>query len=294
MGDVRLGESWTWSQRLRNAAIYGIARASLWGALDVAPRGALGQIGATLGGGVSAAMPRMRRRAEERLRAAFGGTPPVCATEVFEALGRDLADVVRLLDHAEAADATMGLGLESEALIRQALGEGRGVVFVTAHLGPIERMAAVVAERGYPVVTLARESYDPRFTALYEQLRQPRGVRTIYRGQAGADVRMVRALRAGSLVGFPMDLAGRGMATVACDFLGERTALPLGPARIAQRTGAVLLAGTPQGRGNGAVEVTVERLDAGGSEAGLVERIAGVLERRILAWPAHWPWMHGA
>jgi lauroyl/myristoyl acyltransferase len=89
-----------------------------------------------------------------------------------------------------------------------------------------------------------------------------------------------------------MDLAGRGMATVSCDFLGERSPIPLGPARIAMRTGAALLVGTPAPSGDGRVAVTAERVDTGGDEGAVVERIAKALERRIMAWPAHWPWMH--
>ncbi len=293
MGDVRLGERWTVGQRVRNDAIYRAAMAALFGATRLAPRSTLAGTGALLGRAASAVLPAMRRRAEQRLRAAFGGASPIGAQAVFEALGRDLADAVRLLDDGEADDGSMVLGAEAEEVIGEARGKGRGVVWVTAHLGPIERMAALVASRGHPVATLARESYDPRFTALYERLRGRHGVRTIYRGKAGANVRIVRELRAGGMVGFPMDLAGRGMATLDCEFLGERSRIPVGAARIAQRTRAALVVGTPAPSDSGAVAVAVEMVDGTGEERDLVERLAAIVQRRILAWPEHWPWMHG-
>lgn len=293
MGDLRLGERWTVAQRLRNDAMYAAAMAALFTAGKLTPRGALDGLGARLGRVASRALPAMRRRAEQRLGAAFRGKPPIVADQVFEALGRDLADSVRLLDDGQAQDGSLALGAEADAVMRDAIDGGRGVVWATAHLGPIERMAALVASRGFQVATLARESYDPRFTALYERLRGRHGVRTIYRAKAGADVRIVRGLRAGWMVGFPMDLAGRGMATTECEFLGERSRIPVGPARIAMRTGAALLVGTPAPLADGTVGVTVERVEVSGDERAVVGRIVRVLEGRILAWPEHWPWMHG-
>ena len=53
----------------------------------------------------------------------------------------------------------------------QARREGRGVLFPSAHLGPWERVAPSLVACGVPLVTLARESYDPRFSRLYERLR---------------------------------------------------------------------------------------------------------------------------
>ncbi|MFX8535407.1 hypothetical protein ABTM11_20295, partial [Acinetobacter baumannii] len=90
-------------------------------------------------------------------------------------------------------------------VFREALRGGRGVVFITAHLGPWERMAAVLVEAGFPVATVARESYDPRYTALYERLRAPRGVRSIYRGAPGAGRAIARELARGGAVGFLVD-----------------------------------------------------------------------------------------
>jgi KDO2-lipid IV(A) lauroyltransferase len=292
MGDVRLGQPWSAGQRVRNDLIYAAAALSLAASLHLVPRRWLATIGAALGRTACRVLPSWRRQADERLRIAFDGSPPVTSEQVFEALGADLADIVRLLDDREPVDSTMALGQGAEGTIRRAWKHGRGVVFATAHLGPIDRMAGLVASLGYPVVTLARESYDPRFTSLYERVRGRLGVRTIYRGRPGADVQLVRALRSGALVGFPMDLAGRGVATTTCRFLGEARWIPVGPARIALRTGARVLVGTPGPGEGGRVEVTVEEVGAV-EEADLTERMVRALERRIRAWPAHWVWMHG-
>jgi len=79
--------------------------------------------------------------------------------------------------------------------------------------------------------------------------------------------------------------------------LGQERRLPVGPARIALRTGAALVVGTPERRASGMV-VTVEEIDPGdagaeGADAALTQRLATVLDRRIRALPERWPWMAG-
>lgn len=297
MGDLRLGQKWSRWQRVRNDVWYFLAMHALeW--VRGWRRESLVRAGRMLGGVAWLLLPGWRGAVTASLRQAYGGRPPVSASRVFAGLGEDLADAVLLLrDEQGRADVELGMDEASEQLLRALHRGGRGVVYATAHLGPMERMAAVVAERGLPVVTLARESYDPRFTQLYEKLRQGRGVKTIYRGRAGADRAIVRALRAGSLVGFPMDLEGRGMQCVRVTMLGGERRVPVGPARIALRTGAALVVGTPALR-DGRMTLTVEQVSPGGASGDgadvvLTQRLAEVLERRIRALPEHWPWMAG-
>lgn len=295
MGDRRLGETWTPFQRIKNDVLFGVASAalSLTKRMSDEHRRAAGR---ALGRWASITMRRMRRRAEARLRDAFGEKPPVTAEQVFMTLGQDLADTVALLDRRCVGD-RMPLAPEGRAVLDEALGQGRGVIFCTAHLGPIDLMAASVAECGYEVTTLARESYDPRFTELYDALRGQRGVRTIYRGRAGMEQAIVRALRRGGLVGFPMDLGGRGVAVRQLPFLGRRVGLPIGPARLAALVGAPVVVGTPA-PGPSGVWTTVEHIGAAMGDdpdhdaCKLTESIAASLERRIRALPEHWVWMH--
>jgi KDO2-lipid IV(A) lauroyltransferase len=299
MGDLRLGEDWGRAQRLRNDVFYALARLALRFA-SASPRRALARAGRLLGSLLHAALGAERRRAARRLRLAFGPSPPVGTRQVFEALGEDLADAVALLDAAEPLERTLVLGPGVEAAIREATAPGRGVVWATAHLGPLERMAALVAARGYPVATVARASYDPRFDAIGERLRGGRGVRSIFRGRPGAGAALVRALRAGALVGFPMDLGGRGLEVEPCELLGERSPIPTGPARLAVRTGAAVLVGTPAPRPGGGLQVTIEPVFAASGRDDraraleLTHTIASALDRRVRALPAHWPWMHSA
>jgi KDO2-lipid IV(A) lauroyltransferase len=237
----------------------------------------------------------------------------------FRALGRNLTDTVALLDPTEAPDRTLGITRESRDVLDAALAEGRGVVYATCHLGPWERMAALLAGLGYPITTLARESYDERFQALiYERLRTERNIETIHRGAPTAPVAIVRALRRGRVLGFLVDLAGRAARTQPVTWLGQPSRVVLGPARLALRTGAPIVVGTPGGsagevrppkrasagedrppkRASNGLFVRITRLSTADlpegdeGEAALCQRIADALSERIFALPEQWPWMH--
>ena len=70
----------------------------------------------------------------------------------------------RLLDPEEPPGRTLLVPQTSRDELSRALAEGRGVVYVTCHLGPWERMAALLADLGFPITTMARESYDPQIS----------------------------------------------------------------------------------------------------------------------------------
>ena len=295
--DLREGGRWTPLQTLKNDALYAAARLAIL-LTSCVPVRHLPRLGRALGWLVWALAPGLRATARRQLAAcerALGATPPA-PREVFEALGSDLGDTLALLRPSERADRTLDLPDDDAALLARALAEGRGVVFVTAHLGPWERMAALLAERGFPITTIARESYDPRFDRLYDALRTPRGVLAVYRGRSDARVALEGALRAGRVVGFPIDLPGR-VTTGPVSLLGQAARLPPGPAALALRSGAPLIVGTPL-PGHSRLAVHLERVEvadlAGAATAAerLTQRLADVLSERIAALPAHWVWMH--
>jgi KDO2-lipid IV(A) lauroyltransferase len=215
--------------------------------------------------------------------------PSARVRAAFLRAGAALADSVALLDPRERAGRTLALDPEARAAFRAALDRGRGVVFVSAHLGPWERLAAVLAEEGFPVATVARESYDPRLTALYDRLRAPRGVRAIYRGRPGAAAAIVRELRAGRAVGFLIDLPARVPSTRARLF-GVEADIPVGAARIALARGAEVVVGTaaPSGRVRIARIETADLPPGRAGEEALVERLVRALEARIAADPEAW------
>jgi KDO2-lipid IV(A) lauroyltransferase len=286
---------------LKNDAIYAAVLAAIKITLAL-PRGWLPGCGSLLGRTCHALLGSARRTALANLALVHPGYDEAAlraaALATFTTLGRDLADTVALLDPYEPPDRTLRVPESSREQLTGALAERRGVVYVTCHLGPWERMAALLAHLGFPITTMARESYDPRFHALlYEKLRTYRNVEAIYRGSPGAAFAMMRALRRGRVLGFLVDLPGR-VPTRPAYLLGQPSRLPLGPARIALRARCPVVVGTPGEGPGGTLEVRISRLptdDLGSGEEDeqrLTQRIADALSDRIRALPTHWPWMH--
>lgn len=288
--DHRLGETWTPAQRRKNDAIYRLATAAT-SLFALAPRACAAPLGRLLGTLVWAAWARGRRDITRGLRAA--AITDVGAHDVLRGLGVNLVDTVRLLGPAPAREAGWTFDETSRASLASAVAAGRGVVFATAHLGAWERMASGLVEEGFPITTIARESYDPRFHRLYERLREARGVQVLYRGAPGFGTALVRSLRSGRIVGFPMDIAGRGVRTVAVPFFGAPRALPIGPATLVKRTGAALVVGTPTRSSEAGVSVRIARIapESADSAAALTATLAAALEARIRALPCEWPWL---
>jgi Kdo2-lipid IVA lauroyltransferase/acyltransferase len=291
---------WSRAQRWKNDAIF-VAASTAVGLATTLPRTWLPGLGSAVGSAAYMLLGRARKATHENLElvhpAISARTRKAMARDVFRRLGQNLTDTVALLDPTEAPNRTLGITPGARAALESALAEGRGVVYATCHLGPWERMAALLAELGYPITTVARESYDPRFHGLlYEKLRTSRNVDVIYRGDARAPFAIVRALRRGRVVGFLVDLPGR-VTTRPVRWLGRSSRVALGPARLALRTGSPIVVGTPAPAENGLI-VRIERLPTGdlapgeAGEATLCQRIADALSERILDLPAHWPWMH--
>lgn len=287
--DVREGGVWGSRQRRKNDVIYALIRLAL-AVARVLPV-ALVEAGCRLLGVlVYGVLGRARRRVRTRLTRGLG----VAVNErdvlgAFVTAGALLADTLALLDPRERAGRTLTMSDEARRVFRAALDEGRGVVFVTAHLGPWERMAALLAEEGFPVATVARESYDPRLTWQYERLRAPRGVRSIYRGHPGAARRILRELTRGGAVGFLIDLPAR-VPSLEVSLFGDAMGMPVGPAKIALARRAAVIVGTP----GAAAELVLSRVATDGLAADragveeLTHHLAAELTRRIRAIPTAW------
>jgi KDO2-lipid IV(A) lauroyltransferase len=292
---MRSGDrGWTLAQRVKNDAIYGAVRAALL-VCALVPEAALLAFGRGVGRAAHALFARARRTALENLALARPDLADDArrdlARRAFANLGVYLAEAVAMLHGKDPAP--LAFDEADRAVLDAARAEGRGVVFASAHLGPWERVAATLVRAGVPLVTLAREAYDPRLTSLYDRLRGPRGVRAIYRGQPGSAARIVRALKGGAVLGMPMDLSSR-VPSIDAPFLGRSAPTAVGPARIALRLRAPVVVGTfaPGDR----VTVTRVRTDdlAMGPEGerALTARLNDALSARILAAPEAWVWMH--
>jgi KDO2-lipid IV(A) lauroyltransferase len=277
------------------AVIHLLVRVPLRLALVVA--GLVGRAGWVLARGT-------RRQVLAQLAIAF----PEKTTAEREAIGR--ASVLHLARlSAEVATLRSWRGRLPERIsyapgveerLRQLSAAGRGVVFVTGHVGNWELMAQRVAGE-IPSATIARAGNDPALTALIGRIRAEGRVETLWREDPATARAMIRCFRQGKLLGILIDQDTR-VQGVHVPFFGRPAFTPRGAADLALRFGAPVVVGWCRRRGPRTldgheillVDVPYDP-DPADREAEVVRLTAActaLLEAAIRASPAEWVWMH--
>jgi Kdo2-lipid IVA lauroyltransferase/acyltransferase len=291
--DLRTGGSWSWPQRLKNGCI----RAVVVGALALAdrlPAQLLVRLGGLLGELAWLVSFRLRRTARRNFERCLPELDAAAATRAcFRNAGRNLAlcvlmrrPNVRALDWVSVDD-------QARATLDAALAKQRGVVFVSAHLGPFEWVAAAIAELGYAASVVVRESYDPALDPVVDAHRRLRGLAVIHRGGRRAPLEILRSLRRGEAVGLLPDLGGRVPSSEA-RLLGARVAAPTGPARLARAAHCPIVVGTLEPASPGVLprfRLRIEQLDPASDDGTTTQRVMSALTAAIERAPEHWLWM---
>jgi lauroyl/myristoyl acyltransferase len=231
--------------------------------------------------------------------------------EVFDNYARYYLESFRLpsMSAEEVARAFTIDGFEN---ITGALDAGRGALVALPHLGGWEWGGRWITDQGLPMTVVVEALEPPELFTWFADLRREFGMNVVALGpDAGAEV--LGALRRNEIVCLLSDRFISG-ASVAVDFLGERTLLPAGPATLAIRTGAPLLPAAVyfHGRGKGHHAVVRPPIDAARGSGSLrddVRRITqtladelGALIRRAPEqwhllqpnWPSDPGWPHGS
>jgi KDO2-lipid IV(A) lauroyltransferase len=129
--------------------------------------------------------------------------------------------------------------IETPDTVEQAFAGGP-VIFVSAHLGPIELPALYLANRSGRTFVAPMETVDdPALQGWFERSRGRLGVRIV--GLRAARRALQAALKAGDPIGIvgDRDIAGGGLEV---SLFGAPAPLPIGPALVAIETGAPLYA----------------------------------------------------
>ena len=285
---------------LRNWAEYApawlILQALCWLPLPVA-RGLAGG----LAGLLHVAFPRWRRVADRNLEIAF---PAMAESErkrmragSYRNLGRVLLALARAprLDAVRIPDWIHYQGFEHFARAKQA---GKGVLFLTAHLGNWELSSMAHALYGHRMYVMVRPLDNPLIDALVQRRRTVHGNAVIAKQEAARDV--IRALRANHAVGILADQNAAGDDGVFVDFFGEKASATSGVAQLALRTGAAIIPGFAfwnerKQRYVLRFYAPVEPATGPNRERNVLEttqRCQAAIEQAIREHPEQWLWMH--
>ena len=168
----------------------------------------------------------------------------------------------------------------------------RGTVLVAAHVGEWEWGAAALAAAGLPVVVVAGVQMRAGWTDTLRDAKERLGIEVV--GPDASAARLAHALRRGAVVALLVD-GDVVTATAPAAVAGRAVALPLGPARLAARFGARLVAGRCRRdpRDPSRYVVTLTPLDAPDGEAppdeaGLHARVGAWLDAVLAEGPGEW------
>lgn len=160
------------------------------------------------------------------------------ARRTFKMLGKNAGDIlrsssVRNLAELEKFLVTHGLENYHEAHIR-----GKGVIFLTCHLGAFDLQITNMAMRGLNPNIIGTPLKDKRLNDLLWNYRNLHGAIPIARGKE--TFRMIKVLKSGGSVALLIDQDTK-VKTVFVDFFGMQAATPVGGTVLALKTGAAVV-----------------------------------------------------
>ena len=241
-----------------------------------------------------------RRKAVESLRTAFPqlseGELQTRATKCFKHLGQCAFELVCIQQLDRRLNEFIEWPAGSRAALDAALARKKGVLFVSGHVGHWEMLARTVALHGYPCQTIAKETTDPRTTALIERFRASGNLKSIWRGQSGAARSMLKALKSGEILGMLID-QDTDVQSVFVPFFGKPAKTPRAAADLAIRTEAAVILGFCQRVGPLKYRIDMREvpLPQGDDEAAVVKLTTDMshgIEDAIRSAPEQWVWMH--
>jgi len=218
------------------------------------------------------------------------------AKKVFVMIGKNGADVIWLHRKTSREDFDHIRQVIGEEYLELAYQKGKGVIFLTAHLGAFELCATEMALRGYKPLIIGTPMKDERLTKLLWQQRSKLGASAIERGKE--TVRLIKSLKAGGTLAILIDQDTR-VKSVFVDFFGKPCATPVGAAVLALKTGAavvpVFLHLDSKNKQNVTCYPEVELVRTGDEEQDIrinTQKFTSIIESEIRKHPEQWLWIH--
>ncbi len=245
--------------------------------------------------------PRLRKIGWRNLEIAFPAMPVAERRRIlrgaFDNLGRLLAEFCRFPRYSSANIKQVAVydGLENYLAARE---RGKGVLFLTAHLGAWELGSFVHSLHGYPIREVVRPLDNSHLNQLVERYRTLHGNTTFDKQEFARG--LLGAMRAGETVGVLMDTNMTPPQGVFVPFFGVPACTASGIARVALRTDAAVLPAFTIWHAETRkyaihFEPALQLVRTGDDEADAIANTAlfnRVLEQFVRRYPEQWLWVH--
>jgi len=246
-------------------------------------------------------MPELRKIAELNLKLAFPEWTEQQRRAVMKQMTRNLgwmaAEFARFPKYTKE-DIEKLVMLDGHENFLAGQSRGKGVLYLTGHIGAWELSSYAHALYGYPLHYMARPLDNQPLDALVNRYRGLSGNKPIYKNEAART--MLRVLKDAGTVGVLADQNTMPEEGVFVDFFGTPACTTTGIARVALHTDAAVVPGYAFWDENLRkyrlrFEPPVELVRTGDTERDVLEntqRFAKVLEEIIRKYPGQWIWIH--
>ena len=282
-----------------------IEYAAAWGilkGLGVLPR----QLARSLAAGVVrffyTLLPRLRKTAEVNLRIAFPGWTDAQRKAVVRGMLRNLgwmaAEFARFPKYSKE-NIEQIVVLDGHDNFLKGQRRGKGVLYLTGHMGAWELSSFAHALYGFPLHYMARRIDNARIDALVNDYRCLSGNRPIFKNESARV--MLKVLKEAGTIGILADQNTMPQEAAFVDFFGKMASTTTGIARVALHTDAAVVPGyaiwdAPSRKYRLRFEPPVELIRTGDMECDVFEntqKFTKVIEEIIRKYPEQWVWVHG-
>lgn len=256
--------------------------------------GALGSLGYYVG-------VKTRKLTIRHLAMAFPTKSPseikALAKSTFKMLGKNAGDILRSSRSVKSLqDLEKFLvtdGLENYELAHK---KGKGVIFLTCHLGAFDMQITNMAMRGLDPNIIGTPLKDPRLNELLWEYRNAHGAIPIARGKE--TFKLIKVLLSGGSVALLIDQDTK-VKSVFVDFFGRKASTPAGATVLALKTGAAVIPTYihlgEDGLQHMYILPEIPMTITGDEEKDIVfntQVLTNFIEETIRKYPDQWVWMH--
>jgi KDO2-lipid IV(A) lauroyltransferase len=246
-------------------------------------------------------LPKLRKTAELNLRLAFPDRTDAQRKDATRKMVRNLgwmgAEFARF-PRLTKENIEKVVILEGNENFLEGQRRGKGVLYLTGHIGAWELSSFAHALYGYPLHYMARPLDNNRLDALVNQYRCSSGNKPIYKNESARV--MLKILKDSGTIGILADQNTMPEEGVFVDFFGKLACTTTGLARVALHTGAAVVPGYAYWdetihKYRLRFEPPVELIRTGDTEHDVFEntqRFAKVIEGIIRKHPDQWVWVH--
>jgi KDO2-lipid IV(A) lauroyltransferase len=246
-------------------------------------------------------LPKLRQTAIFNLKIAFPDWSEAKRSATVAAMARNIAWMAvefARLPRYNRGNIKETIILDGQENFLEGRRRGKGVLFLTGHIGAWELSSFAHALYGFPLHYMARPLDHPRVDALINRYRGLSGNKPIFKNESARAT--LRILKDAGTIGILADQNTMRDEGVFVDFFGTPACTTTGIARIALHTGAAVVPGyaywDPEIRKYRLrFEPPLDLIRTGDADRDVYEntqRFARVTEEIIRKYPEQWVWVH--